>query len=150
MNSLETLNIFYSFQYYWDFPAFVLYDLYHFTLMYLELRKIDVNICSNKSSPSIGRPIAISGIMHCIISIIANTIYCFIFPMGIYIALLLFIVGLHVCVNWKTPAIITDKILRRDFENYSLTLSKYATPSTKSRVIPVSFVNDTNKLDDPV
>ena len=135
MNTKTSLLGYTYSQYVWNFPAYILYNVYHSGLLIMEVRRIRKE--STVADTSALEMMAWRAICHDIFSILGIICYCFVYPIGAALQDMLILVGLHFVFNWKFPTkyvlaktglvtIKTKTSQERKYEETSSSLSLYS------------------------
>jgi hypothetical protein len=101
MNTPTSLFWYTYSQYVWNFPFYIMYNLYHSGLLLLEVRRIHRETTLNDTSAL--ELMAWRAILHDVFSIVGIICYCFVYPIGAALQVMLILFGLHFVFNWKLP-----------------------------------------------
>ena len=88
-------------QYVWNFPAYILYNLYHSGMLVMEVKRIHSE--TTLADTSALEIMAWRAIFHDCFSIVGIICYCFIYPIGAALQVMFILFGLHFVFNWKMP-----------------------------------------------
>ena len=102
MNLLEYRTLYSDFQYYWNFPAYCLFNMYHSYLLYIEILAMRSQQIYGLDTTRL-EVMALKSILHDMVSIAAVGCYAFTYPLGASLQNILIMIALHVIFNWKKP-----------------------------------------------
>ena len=88
-------------QYVWNFPAYIMYNLYHSGMLVMEVRRIRKE--TTLADTSALEIMAWRAIFHDAFSIVGIICYCFVYPIGAALQVMFILFGLHFVFNWKSP-----------------------------------------------
>ena len=88
-------------QYFWNFPFYIMYNLYHSGMLVMEVRRIHSE--TTLADTSALEIMAWRAIFHDVFSILGIICYCFVYPIGAALQVMLILFGLHFVFNWKAP-----------------------------------------------
>ena len=101
MNSPTALFGYTYSQYVWNFPSYIMYNLYHSGLLAIEVRRIRSE--TTLADTSALEIMAWRAIFHDCFSIVGIICYCFVYPIGAALQVMFILFGLHFVFNWKNP-----------------------------------------------
>jgi len=88
-------------QYVWNFPSYIMYNLYHSGMLVREVRRIHSE--TTLADTSALEIMAWRAIFHDCFSIVGIITYCFVYPIGAALQVMFILFGLHFVFNWKEP-----------------------------------------------
>lgn len=112
MNTEESKALYTAFQFYWNFPTYVLFNFYHSYLLYIEIMVMRNQQIYGLDTTRL-EVMALKSILHDMVSIVAIGCYAFTYPLGASLQDILIMVALHCIFNWKKPTRLMENALQR-------------------------------------
>ena len=134
MNSAESKLIYSNFQYYWNFPAYSIFNMYHSYLLYIEILAMRSQQIYGLDTTRL-EVMALKSILHDMVSIAAVGCYAFTYPLGASLQNILIMIALHVIFNWKKPTRYMENALGKAKVNDSSAVADEANKEPSHRAL---------------
>lgn len=111
MNTDEAKLIYIYSQIYWNFPTYILFNVYHSYLLFIEITAMRNQKIQGLDTTRL-EVMALKSIFHDMISIAAVACYAFLYPLGAALQDILIMLALHFIFNWKQPTRWLERYLQ--------------------------------------